>query len=133
MVTDNGRTFISHEFQHFLRINGIKHKVTAPYHPATNGQAERFVQVLKQSLKRANCDISNVQLVLSQVLLQYRSMVHAFTNKSPAELFLGRKLYTRLDLVLPTKENNVFSHSQQCNSFPEGARIASRNYSSERK
>ncbi|XP_040195388.1 uncharacterized protein K02A2.6-like, partial [Rana temporaria] len=44
IVTDNGAQFTSQEFQHFLTAHNIKHKLTAPYHPATNGQAERFVQ-----------------------------------------------------------------------------------------
>lgn len=39
-VTDNGRTFTSKEFINFLNKNGVTHKLTAPYHPATNGQAE---------------------------------------------------------------------------------------------
>lgn len=69
LVTDNGRTFTSHEFQKFLQANGIKHKVTAPYNPATNGQAERFVQTFKQALKRMNCDTSKISLALSQMLL----------------------------------------------------------------
>ncbi|XP_040197550.1 uncharacterized protein K02A2.6-like, partial [Rana temporaria] len=41
IVTDNGAQFTS---QRFLTAHNIKHKLTAPYHPATNGQAERFVQ-----------------------------------------------------------------------------------------
>lgn len=40
LVSDNGRTFISKEFQDFLKLNGISHKLTAPYNPATNGLAE---------------------------------------------------------------------------------------------
>lgn len=94
IVTDNGRTFTSHDFQLFLKQNGIRHKLTSL---ATNGQAERFVQTLKQSLKRMNCNPRNVNVALNQLLLQYRSMSHAFTNKSPAEMFLGRKLYTRFN------------------------------------
>lgn len=72
MVTNNGRTFTPHEFQPFLQVNGIRHKRTAPYNPATNGQAERFVQTLKQALKRMKCDISSnlaINLALSKMLL----------------------------------------------------------------
>jgi len=43
LVTDNGRTFIAQEFQDFAKANGILHKRSAPYRPATNGLAERFV------------------------------------------------------------------------------------------
>lgn len=50
LISDNGRTFISKEFQFFFKQNGIFHKCTAPYNPATNGLAERFIQTLKQGL-----------------------------------------------------------------------------------
>ncbi|UYV67323.1 K02A2.6-like, partial [Cordylochernes scorpioides] len=41
VVSDNGRMFVGHEFQEFLMMNGIMHITSAPYHPQTNGQAER--------------------------------------------------------------------------------------------
>ena len=47
IVTDNGPTFISHEFRDFLKECGILHVTSAPYHPATNGLAEHGVQTLK--------------------------------------------------------------------------------------
>ena len=42
VVSDNGPQFTAYEFQTFLRQNGVKHIRSAPYHPASNGQAERF-------------------------------------------------------------------------------------------
>ncbi|XP_029163050.1 uncharacterized protein K02A2.6-like [Nylanderia fulva] len=44
IVTDNGRTFVSSEFQRFLQINGIEHKRTSPFNPATNGQSREPVR-----------------------------------------------------------------------------------------
>ena len=41
LVTDNGPQFISSEFETFMKENGIKHIGTSPYHPASNGEAER--------------------------------------------------------------------------------------------
>ena len=49
MVTDN---VVSEEFQTFCRVNGIKHITSAPYHPSTNGLAERAIQSFKQGLKK---------------------------------------------------------------------------------
>uniref|UniRef100_UPI00398F1A7F intelectin-1b-like n=1 Tax=Pristiophorus japonicus TaxID=55135 RepID=UPI00398F1A7F len=40
------------EFKEFMTRNGIKHVMSAPIKPASNGQAERGVQTIKQSLKR---------------------------------------------------------------------------------
>ena len=40
------------EFESFLLKNGIKHITSAPYHPATNGLAERAVQTVKKGLKK---------------------------------------------------------------------------------
>lgn len=42
-VTVNGRTS-----SEFVKSNGINHERTATYHPATNGQAERFVKTVKK-------------------------------------------------------------------------------------
>ena len=41
---DNGPQFVSEELESFLRRNGVRHIHTSPYHPASNGAAERLVQ-----------------------------------------------------------------------------------------
>ena len=51
IVLDNGAQFTSDEFAHFMKVNGIKHIRSAPYHPASNGLAERFVQTFKRAMK----------------------------------------------------------------------------------
>ena len=46
IVSDNTSCFTSNEFIHFCKMNGIKHNyiiTSAPYHPSTNGMAERDV------------------------------------------------------------------------------------------
>ena len=43
MVSDNAPNFISEEFEPFMRNNGIVHITFAPYHPASNGLAERLL------------------------------------------------------------------------------------------
>jgi hypothetical protein len=52
IVSDNGPCFPSEEFDAFCSRNGIRHIRTPPYHPASNGQAERAVQTIKNSLKK---------------------------------------------------------------------------------
>ena len=48
VVTDNGSQFTADAFKVFMDRNGVRHIRSAPYHPASNGLAERS---LKQSLK----------------------------------------------------------------------------------
>ena len=48
VVSDDGTAFKSLEFRAFLSENGIKQITSAPYHPATNGLAERAMQTLKK-------------------------------------------------------------------------------------
>ena len=52
LVTDNGPQFVSERFASFCAVNGIKHITSAPYHPSTNGLAERGVQVFKRAMKK---------------------------------------------------------------------------------
>jgi len=111
IVSDNGRQFVSAEFKSFLQTSGIKyHKLTAPYHPSTNGQAERYVQTVKNALNGMSTTQGSVQHNLNQFLQQYRKAPHAATGQPPAQLFLGRNIRTRLDLVRP---DDVFTRMKE--------------------
>ena len=46
VLTDNGGNYRSHRFQHAAVRARVHLKRTRPYHPQTNGKAERFIQTL---------------------------------------------------------------------------------------
>ena len=98
IVTDNATCFVSDEFESFLSSNGVKHTTSAPYHPATNGLAERAVQIVKRGLRKIREGSMNSRL--AKVLLSYRITPQSTTGISPSELLLGRRSRTRLDLTL---------------------------------
>ena len=110
LVTDNATYFTSQEFQDFVKLNGIRHVTSAPYHPASNGLAERSVQTVKEFLKKPSSD--SLQTRLSRFLLQYRITPHSTTGSTPAELLLGRRPCTQLDLVLPSMTSKVLKKQQ---------------------
>lgn len=105
VVSDNGSNFTSSEFREFMERNGIKHVRTAPYHPSSNGAAERGVQTVKEGLKKQ--ERGTLQTKLSRVLFQYRITPQTTTGQSPAELLMGRKLKSRLDLIKPDTGRRV--------------------------
>ena len=84
IVTDNGTCFVSSEFEQFLSQNGTQHQRSAPYHPVSNGMAERGVQILKQDLKK----ITNgpIEERLAKVLFNYRITPQSTTRTSPTQL-----------------------------------------------
>ena len=99
LVTDNGTPFVSKEIEVFYKQNGIRHVRSAPYHPATNGLAERAVQSVKSFLKKETR--GSLQTRVSQFLLRHRITPHTVTGVSPSELLMGHRIRSRLDLLLP--------------------------------
>ena len=75
-------------FQEFTKRNGICHVKSAPYHPTSNGLAERAVQTFKEGMKRGTT--ADLETRLTRFLYQYRITPHTTTGISPAELLMGR-------------------------------------------
>ena len=137
LVTDNGPQFTADAFQHFTQMNGIRHTRSAPYHPASNGLAERFVQSFKMSLKASVNDGRSLTQRLSSFLLTYRTTAHATTGVPPCKLLTGREFRTRLSLLRPDVNKSVrdrqtsqkVSHDRRARarSFVVGDRVLARN------
>ena len=113
IVSDNGPQFVASEFAHFIKQNGVKHTRSSPYHPSTNGLAERFVQSMKQSLKASAKSGRSLSQRLYDFLLTYRTSPHSTTRVSPCSLFLKREIRTRFDLLKPNQEARVLEKQSQ--------------------
>ena len=105
VVSDNGSAFTSHEFQEFMKQNGITPVKTSPYHSSSNGLAERAMQTFKTDIKRMSVD--SIENKVSCFLLKYRVTPHTTMRVSPAELMFGRQLRTTLDLLHPSIKHNI--------------------------
>ena len=105
LVTDNGTCFTSEEFKIFCEQNGIRHVTSAPFHPASNGLAERAVQTVKQGLKKMTA--GTIDDKLSRFLFQYRLTPQTTTGETPAKKFLNRELKSRLDKIRPDLKKRV--------------------------
>ncbi|CAK1597675.1 unnamed protein product [Parnassius mnemosyne] len=133
LVSDNGTAFVSTEMKIFLEANKIKHVTTAPYHPTTNGLAERMVQTIKDKLRKMD-DIP-WDIKLPNILLGLRVTPCTATKKSPAELLMNRRLRTLLDTLHPDnhqqrkRTQQIISNAQKINRESEtGQNVMYRNY-----
>ncbi|XP_062539218.1 uncharacterized protein LOC134207530 [Armigeres subalbatus] len=98
-VTDNGTQFTSEQFAVLCRKNGIQHFRTSPYHPQSNGQAERFVGTFKRSLRKIN-ERESISESLQTFLQVYRTTPSRVLNgRTPSQLILGRNIKMVLDLL----------------------------------
>lgn len=113
---------------------------SAPYHPATNGLAERFVQSLKNALRAITHEKLTLSRKLHNFLFAYRNATHVTTNLTPAMLFLGRPLRSRLDLLKPNLRRTV--HDRQMKQSQGGGKtrelevgesVLARNYRGDHK
>lgn len=129
LVSDHGTQFTSREFQDFLKNCGIQHKMGAPYHPATNGLAERMVGTMKQKLKSLNCSPNEYEKAVCNLLLSYRKTVHPSTGQSPSMMVFKRQIRSRLDIMIPqdTKDQTK-EPEKQVRDIAIGSRVTARDY-----
>ena len=114
IASDNGPQFVSEEFKRFCCARGIQHNTIAPYHPRSNGEAERLVETFKQSIDKANPKTaSQLQDAVIDFLAKYRSTPHTVTNTAPSKLLNNRRLQTILDLLHPCQTDTVKNKEQQ--------------------
>ncbi|UYV69883.1 K02A2.6-like [Cordylochernes scorpioides] len=99
LVTDNGRQFVSSEFEEFTKINGIRHTKTSPYNPSTNGLAERYVREFKNSLRK-NQGKDSIEINLQRFLFAHRAFPQTVLKESPAEPFMKRSLRSRFSNLI---------------------------------
>ena len=94
IVSDGGTQFTSQEFKDFMRDWQINHRITSPTNAQSNGQAERFVQTVKNSLTKAMEGGEDLHLAI----LSYITTPLNHSLLSPAELLNSRKFRCLLPL-----------------------------------
>ena len=107
LKSDNGPQFKSDEFRAFCESNNVQHiKVTSRYAQA-NGEVERQNSSIVKRLQTAQVERKPWKSELQKYLLAYRSLPHATTGVSPAELLFNRKLRTKVPTISERPESEV--------------------------
>ena len=106
--SDNSPQLTSKEFADKITKLGVKHILTPPYHPASNGLAERAVGLVKDKLKKMDVSASPIELYvnLKYILKVHGATINSSTGQSPFEM-ISKAPVPRLFPQL------VISHRQQ--------------------
>ena len=105
-----------------MHQNGIKHTLTPPYHPQSNGAAERAVRIVKEALVKQVLERNKSRSIkhrLADFLIRYRTTPHSTTGAMPAELLMRRRLRTRLSLVKPNLAQTVESKQNKQKEYKD--------------
>ena len=88
LVSDNGPQFTSHYFADMMKKWNIKHIFSPPYHPQSNGLAERGVQLVKDRLKKMNVQPNAIDLYMALATIGrvHGLTPHSSTDRPPFEL-----------------------------------------------
>ena len=112
--TDSGSQFMSSDFKKFVADHNVNHTASSPFYHQSNGKAERFVQTIKQLLRK-----SNAECTVGEAMLIYRSTPLSSGRRSPGELMFNRRLATNLVSAKLTAHDDPEDHqTEKPSRFP---------------
>src|SRR5437667_4033914 len=98
ILSDRGTHFRNKLVDGLCEKFKIKHKLSSPYHPQTNGLVERFNRTLCESLAKVSRKEDEWDEHIESVLFAYRTTRHNTTKKTPFFMVYGR------EAILPIEE-----------------------------
>jgi len=91
ILSDRGSHFRNKVVDGLMNKFEIKHLLSTPYHPQTNGLVERFNKTLCESIAKTTRDLQEWDTVINSVLFAYRTAKNSTTKYTPFYLTYGRE------------------------------------------
>ena len=115
LYTDGGSQYKNQNFLLFSKQWDFEHRVSSAHYPQSNGMAERYVQTIKNLLKKSQDPYL--------ALLEYRNTPISDELSSPAELMFGRQIRGLL-----LNKNDVFQDKVKFEHVKEKLLTKQKNY-----
>ncbi|CAG2195504.1 unnamed protein product [Mytilus edulis] len=109
VVSDNGPQFACANFKDFSHEWDFIHTTSSPRYAQSNGEAERYVQTIKDMFKKAEEGQSDIYISL----MEYRASPIEGVGLSPAQLLFNRQLKTKLPMSTELLEPKAFGSKQK--------------------
>ena len=104
ILTDRGTHFNNQIIDRLTKRFEIKHLLSTPYHPQTNGLVERFNRTLCESLAKLVKQVEQWDQFIQPVLFAYRTSKQSTTKISPFYLTYGREAKLPIDDLTQNEE-----------------------------
>ncbi|UYV79029.1 K02A2.6-like [Cordylochernes scorpioides] len=127
-LADNGRQFVSGEFEQFTKMNGIRHTKTSPYNPSTNGLAERdiaFPQTVIKEFPRGTANEEKFKIKIFEFNTKMRNPREVFHEavRRQEQFTTGCEVYFRNYETGPKRSGPAAVHVPSCTPKPEPAAV----------
>ena len=88
-MTDGGPQFSSHKFAKFCERWGVRHQMSSPHYPQSNGHADASVKAMKSLIAKTTMNGDLDMDAFRQDLLDWRNTPDA-SGRSPAQKLYGQ-------------------------------------------
>ena len=103
LMSDQGTEFCGKVIAAMCSLLGIEKIRTTPYHPQTNGSAERVHQTLQHMIGKLDPEKRKKWPAhIGSIIIAYNSTRSQVTGYSPYYLMFGRRPWLPIDLLFPT-------------------------------
>lgn len=102
LICDNDMRFSSSEFRDFCEDKGIELRFATPYHPQSNGQAERGNKTIKDLMAATVEYPRQWKHLLNRIVRSYNNAVNEATGYPPALLVFEQYAKQPIDKAVPS-------------------------------
>ena len=111
LMLDQGTEFCGKVIAAMCSLLGVKKIQTTPYHPQTNGSAERVHQTLQRMIGKLDLEKRKWPAHIGSIIIAYNSTRSLVTRYSPYYLMFGWRPRLPIDLLFPTCRTQMLTHT----------------------